>query len=194
MNHPRHAAIDETVRKAALGRMNRFLSHRAAPLLLPVGWGGDPAKEVTESYAVLDAALRVAVVRGLRRNDYGVSVLVVGDGTSPRTGALFATSTAWKVTSIDPAMKPMGAHATIPRLDCIRARLEDRPDLTADIVVAVHSHAPVAATRAACRPGGFVVSLPCCVAWPSAGAVENYLDGACLSPDRRVLVFHSEEV
>ncbi len=62
-------------------------------------------------------------------------------------------------------------------------------DVTAafDVVVAVHSHAPVDATRAACKPGGVIVSLPCCVAWPLDRG-ETWVDDRVLSPDRRFVV------
>lgn len=185
----RHIPVTEEVRKKAQRRVNRFLNLTSAPLLLSsVSWGMDPTKEITESIACWEAAMAWIVKSGRSQSDRSSSVLVVGDGHSPRTGALFACLSAWTVTSIDPAMREPGPHPTIHRLTSVRARLEERPDLRADIVVAVHSHATPAATRAAALPGGVVVAMPCCVPWTPREGAWTYADPACLSPDRQIIV------
>lgn len=182
----RHEPVTEAVRKAAQRRVNRFLERTTAPLLLQaVSWGTDPMKEITESEACWEAVLQWLVTSGRRQSD-PLSVLVVGDGRSPRTGALIACLSKWTVTSIDPGAAKEGPHPTIQRLTVVKARLETRPDLRADIVIAPHSHANPEATRAACLPGGVVVALPCCVPWTPLPHSRVYVDHACLSPDRTV--------
>ncbi len=185
----RHIPVTEEVRKAALRRLNRFMELTTAPLLLSaVSWGGDPTKEITESLACWEAVMQWVAATGRSQRDRSMSVLVVGDGRSPRTGALVACMSAWTVTSIDPKAASEGPHPTVQRLTTIRARLEERPDLRADVVIAPHSHASPEATRAACLPGGVVVAMPCCVPWAVLPHTRTYADHACLSPDRTVYV------
>lgn len=183
----RHAgmAIDLSVHQAAKRRLNKFLNLPCASrLLASVRWGLDPMKEITESMAVWEAVRRWARYRGVALSDRSIRALVVGDGRSPRTGALLALTLDWQVTSIDPALR---GDPQIDRLTVVPSRLEERPDLRADFVLAVHSHATVEATRRAGR-GGTVISLPCCVPWPIHDGCETWIDDACLSPDRRVVV------
>mgnify|MGYP000573623061 CR=1 FL=1 len=79
--------------------------------------------------AVFDVALDVARYARLDRADESVTVLVVGDGHSPRTGALVVLHTRWQVTVVDPVLTVQGQHPKIPRLTCMRARIEDLPEL-----------------------------------------------------------------
>lgn len=58
-------------------------------------------KEVTESIGAF-AAIKNHINVG-RADD--VDVFVVGDGHTPRTGALIASLTKWHVKSIDPQMR-----------------------------------------------------------------------------------------
>lgn len=170
----------------SLALLGRFLALPVAPdLLRTVRWSKDPAKEITESLATVLHVYEVAARRGLRRGDRSVSVLVVGDGTTPRTGASVAMTSAWTVTSVDPASTWDGA---VERLATVRARLEDLPGLTADIVIGVHSHASVAATRAAVRPGGFLCVMPCCVPWVPAEGAEVTVGAGVMSPARTLIV------
>ncbi|MCA9333531.1 hypothetical protein KC963_00625 [Candidatus Saccharibacteria bacterium] len=59
------------------------------------------AKEITESYAALNAFYKHF---NLRYKEDDVLILVVGDGAQPRTGVTFAFNTPHIVVSIDPAM------------------------------------------------------------------------------------------
>ena len=185
----RHAATPNTadVYEAAINRVDRLLRRRSKfAELIMAGWGAKPFKELTESLAVLDVALDLARYSRLERGDPSVTVLV-GDGHSPRTGALVAMETGWTVTSIDPVLSVDGPHPKIARLTCIRARLEDRPDLCARLVLAPHSHAPPELTRRAAS-GGQVVSMPCCVPWPLHAGVETRISKACVARDRTVYI------
>lgn len=173
----------------AMKLIDRFLNLRVAPLLMSaVSWSGKPAKEITESYATLKAVLAHAEERGFDRAAARVSVLVVGDGTSPRTAALVACLTGWTVTSIDPLLRVDGPHPEIRRLTCVRGRLEEHPELRADIVIGVHSHATPKATRAAVLPGGFLVVMPCCVPWAPADEARITVAKGVLSPARLLIV------
>lgn len=186
----RHAgmAVDAEVHRQGRARLNHFLSLSFAPTLLPFFASAvNPAKEITESMGAAIAVLRWQRYRSIDRGDHGVRVVVVGDGSQPRTGALIACMTGWQVVSVDPAMKPHRAADGINRLTCVRARIEDAGLVDADFVVAVHSHAPVEATRAVARVGGIIVSIPCCVPWPTDRG-ETFIDPAMICPDRRIIV------
>lgn len=181
-------AVDAEVHRLGRARINHFLSLSFAPRLLPFFASAiNPAKEITESMGAALTVLRWQRYRGFDRGDHDVRVVVVGDGRQPRTGALLACMTGWQVVSVDPDMKPHKGAATIDRLSCVRARIEDAGIDGADFVVAVHSHAPVEATRAVARVGGIIVSIPCCVPWPT-DAGEVFVDSAMICPDRRVIV------
>ena len=188
MNHDcfHHVGLEQ-YKQAQLKIDNLLKSPIGSDLLGVVNWGGSPLKELSESISAFDAVWRVSRQLGLAQNDPSVSVLVVGDGTTPRTGALIARSSAWQVTSIDPLLKRNGPYP-VKRLSCVKGRLEDYPELSADIVVAVHSHATVDATRAACRCPGAVVSMPCCVPWPIQDGQQTWIDDAVISPMRRIVV------
>ena len=165
-----------------------FVGLRCAPgLLSVVGWGGDPAKEISEAMACAEAVRRRVPHGALA--DRRRSVLVVGDGVSPRVGAMVALRSGWSVLSVDPLMRVVGPHPTISRLTCQRDRIEAVDGLF-DIVIACHSHAPVVATQARLKPGGLGVTLECCVSWASApGLIESYEDPRCLSAARTVRVW-----
>jgi hypothetical protein len=123
------------------------------------------AKELAESMAAFNAVRDYCVLRReskhrramrneqkgvLRFEDSSVTLVAVGDGTTPRTAVLFAFRTAWRCISIDPALRTWekrpwaGIH-----------RLEEHPrkvqDVTINItgktsrvvVVAWHAHVPL---------------------------------------------------
>lgn len=117
------------------------------------------AKEITESFAAYSAAKTL----DWSFKDRSINVVVVGDGTTPRTGATFAFRTGWRVTSVDPRLK--GTLWNTDRLNCFIGRIEDfqlvssRPVL----IVAVHNHACLtAAVRSIKAPLTACIAIPCC--------------------------------
>lgn len=82
---------------------DELLTLRSAPQLLALRlWPN--AKELTESFACF-AAAREQLADLFSPDDPSVTVVVVGDGLTPRTAALFAFRTRWKAISIDPLME-----------------------------------------------------------------------------------------
>lgn len=158
-----------------------------APLLLPLF---PNLKEVSESFAAF-AAVRSHLPE-FRTSDRDVTVVAVGDGTTPRTGATFALRTRWRAVSIDPRLRPRRIARHIDRLEWIPERIEatcTKADRA--IVVAVHSHADLgAAVRSVDARVVAVVAIPCCVRQVLDHAPDiEFDDAACLSPHRRVLVW-----
>jgi len=153
------------------------------------------AKEITESFGAYNA------VRKHLQNDYSftdktVTCYVIGDGCKPRTGAVFAFRTAWKVLSIDPKCSlPDGEHPQIDRLWTIKARIEDlqfkHHPQSKVLVVCVHSHALLSNVLGAiCMDDFTIVNIPCCV--PSDLTEEPniiYQDWGITSPERTVEIY-----
>ena len=193
---------------AALSRpsdhLDRFFTH---PCKAKLASFFPNAKEVTETFGAFHAVKQH--LPHLRQGDPNVMVLVVGDGHSPRTGALFALSSAWSVWSFDPLMS-LKYRGVSERLQLVDAKIEDvfgwsMPNKRF-LVVAVHSHAELkhAVAKVRACAGMDVVSIPCCVPqWvpyldpcgeqtvvPVPPTVE-YEDPAILSPERRVKVWRN---
>jgi len=160
------------------------------------------AKEITESWAMLEAAKKVDV------NLDECTVVVVGDGCAPRTGAIFAYFTKALVISVDP-------NANIPhwvehcekqakigyepeRISFAKMKIED---IVFDgngktvIVVWPHSHADMNKADITNYGRRIDISMPCCVKIPSNWMSKphvTYTDFNVLSPKRDVHIWDSE--
>lgn len=105
-------------------------------------------KEVAESmsmfYAVEEKLMKWD--SAIDRKAENINVVVVGDGTKPRTAAIFAFNTKWKCWSIDPDMRKED-YSSVQRLTVIKSKVEDvEPiDFGNEIVIIImpHSHAPI---------------------------------------------------
>lgn len=149
------------------------------------------AKEITESFAVFHA-IKKALGPALLA-DPSVTVICPGDGTQPRTGALFALRSKWTVFSVDPIMRPRhvnGRHF-IERLHAIKDRAGQFPvGANRVIVAACHSHAPLSQVLAPIRAERIdVASLPCCVPDDIGEPSRTYLDRGCWSPHNRINLY-----
>ena len=149
-------------------------------------------KEITESMAMLDAAINYS---GFDKKDNSVQVFVVGDGKRPRTGILFAYFTSWNVRSIDPLMdynwwdhyyEFKAKEGQIPkRIKVYNSMIEDYefPHRVLDyesnnkLLILPHSHASMETCLdklGTCT----VINMPCCKKFPdklqSREAVAQY--------------------
>lgn len=120
------------------------------------------AKELTESMSVYHYA-RYHLRELYPLKDLGVTLVSVGDGCTPRTAALFAFRSAWQCISIDPRLRDKDWDTQ--RLLASRCRVEEvNLKFHRVVIVAVHSHASLAATLDHVR--GYrraLIALPCCV-------------------------------
>lgn len=161
------------------------------------------SKEVTESFGAY-AAVRQHL-RDLALNDPAITMVAVGDGHTPRTAATFAMRSAWRCWSVDPNLAETSGKGPrhrpasrrwdqIDRLTVRPSRIED-VRIVCDgpcVIVAVHSHAVLAAALAVIEaPRVAVVAMPCCVPQtvPGREADIAYEDAGVTSPQRRVLVW-----
>lgn len=154
-----------------LGYIDRFLRLKCAsdlvrPKLFP------DSKEITESFGAWQA-----IVRNYR-DDYNpsddkIKCIVVGDGCSPRTGALVAHLSRWEVWSVDPRLRDKWCNQDIDRLYVVPTKIEDafitwESRATKIILLYVHSHAPFQqyiskVANTAHLEHLLIISIPCCV-------------------------------
>ncbi|KAL0487426.1 hypothetical protein AKO1_000842 [Acrasis kona] len=150
--------IDRFLRK---DRLHAVLQYKVFPNI----------KEVSESmsayYAVMNC-LRSTTGRS-KFGDPTTKCYVVADGSTPRTGAIFALSTNWLIYSIDPVMKTNnGAAKKLERLSCHQSTAEDfvipeQVEGALSVVVAVHSHANFNDFWQRLPTPKIGVAIPCCV-------------------------------
>ncbi|TDH65287.1 hypothetical protein CCR75_000693 [Bremia lactucae] len=161
----------------SLRYLNEFIGKlNCAPELLQHGLYPD-AKEITESMALFNAVRRYIEPKSSNNNssesssDKDDGIVVVGDGNTPRTAALFAfRMRGWKCFSVDPAMdkgpneRTIG-WANISNLVTICNKIENvRIILRRVIVVLVHAHVALDQALGAVQADRVcgVVTLPCC--------------------------------
>lgn len=98
--------------------------------------------------------------------DKSVTVVVVGDGVTPRTGAMFAFRSKWNVISVDPLMKCKKKFKSIDRLTMFKGRIEELDQIDSDklIIVGVHSHASAQVSWNVGKDAkeSAFINIPCC--------------------------------
>jgi len=152
-------------------------------------------KELSESYAAFNAVEKH--LPHLNRKDPNVAVIVIGDGTRPRTAALFAYLTRWTAYSTDPRMKP-GYYGE--RIVTNTMKHEDAVyhigDATKILVVAVHSHGPLSLAHRQIDSNLplkslSVVSMPCCYDqwYGKFPASVQYEDPLVWSPKNKITIW-----
>lgn len=181
-------------RLSSMRYVSEALALKCAPDLLSQGlWPERSAlKEITESFAAFNAVRRHIPWVDLK--DRETTLVVIGDGATPRTAATFALRSAWDCHSIDPALSKK--EFAIRRLTVHRSKASDvRIWAKQAIVVSVHSHASFEES-VGCVEGAermAYVAIPCCFAHTLAQRPPNveYTDTGILAPDRRVYVWRA---
>lgn len=183
----------------AAGRkhINDFLNLKCAPDMLERGLFPN-AKEITESNAAYHAT---RYLPGYDLNDGDVRLIAVGDGTTPRTAAMFAFRSKWQCLSIDPGLRK--TEWRTDRLYCIPKKIEDvRPlcwmaPCERAVIVAVHSHAKLQdSLRIVNAKHLAVIAIPCCVPQRLRGPDgdvkpdRRYRDTGIWSPKNEVLIWN----
>ena len=146
-------------------------------------------KEISESMAAF-VAVKDHIPYALK--DPSVSVVVVGDGHTPRTGVLFARLTAWNVYSIDPVLRI--ADYKTDRLFLVKKKVEDILPLVANkvVIVSVHSHASAMdSIGSTVANDKWFINIPCCVPCDyKENPVYSYIDDGILSPKNKIDIYH----
>ncbi|KAL3661991.1 hypothetical protein V7S43_012799 [Phytophthora oleae] len=173
--HQAAATISSAAPPVSLRYLNEFVGKlHCAPALLQHGLFPD-AKEVTESMALFNAVRRYIEpkdeAKATNKDCKHDGIVVVGDGNTPRTAAMFAfRMRGWKCYSVDPAMeKGTSARskgwADVANLVVVRNKIENvRIALRRAIVVLVHAHVTLDQALSAVQAEQVcgVVTLPCC--------------------------------
>jgi hypothetical protein len=175
------------------------------------------AKDVSESMAALQGALRHGNIDKDNASGAHVSCICVGDGSTPRSAVLAAYLQRWTCISVDPALpeKWQGPHATVRGLTGFSGTLEEfmASPMTQDgnrrdapfrhlILLCVHSHARF--VGAAAVPNIIkryhnipttLVSLPCCAKFRHVGDIGRppnvkYDDDCVFSACRSVEIWN----
>lgn len=125
-------------------------------------------KEITESVGAWVAAYNNLILPGLvNRTSDLVDVIVVGDGHTPRTAALFAMLSKWDCFSVDPVLRDK--EYNIKRVYLFHVKIEEfifYGGNTHDaIIVCVHSHAKLSESINSVRhyKNKYLINIPCCV-------------------------------
>jgi len=125
--------VSFTIPGINMSYIDRFLGWKCAHELLDLEIYN--ARELTESIAMRQAAVKVKKGLGIDNRNTEVLIVVVGDGATPRTGAIIAYTTSWKVRSVDPQMRSEWIHNDpyeddyinnrIRRIACYRNTIEN---------------------------------------------------------------------
>lgn len=193
--HEGRDGISFHLRRPSMRYLDELVQLRCGADLLALGIYPN-AKEVTESFACVNAARRLLGDAAMK--DPTWTCVVVGDGSTPRTGAAFAFRTKWSVWSVDPGMRDgfcTDDHG-VSRLSCIGEKIEDVawtvPNWEKLLIVCPHSHVSLPAVLAALpAKERHVIAIPCCVEqWlETAPPYTKYDDWGIWSPERAVYIW-----
>lgn len=160
--------------------LDAFLRLKCASDLIAAGCFPN-AKEVSESMGAVRAIRETLWDDGIVPGSGDVTAVVVGDGHTPRTGALLACTSAWDVVSIDPRMRTKDSWRHIRRLTTLRGIVQDvgpRLSLKPTVVlVLVHAHVStqIAIKSLPLQDAKRVaaISIPCCMADDAVRGLQN---------------------
>jgi hypothetical protein len=182
--------VNVSIKQKSSRYLDEFVQLRCAPDLLAYNLFPN-AKEITESVAAFNAYRKY--FRHIPTNDPDVAACVVGDGSTPRTAALFAMRTAWQVWSVDPNMKEKTSWKRIQRLYLKKAKIEDFSHLKFDLLILVHAHVDLESLQGMTQN---IICIPCCFRQDSFchyGPDFEYDDFGIWSPKRTVKIWRDFE-
>lgn len=149
-------------------------------------------KEISETMAVYDAVRKHP---DFDQENEEVTMISVGDGSTPRTAGFFAFMTHWQCISVDPQLKTEGSHPDIDQLQCFPDRIQEHEfDFDGKAVLtAVHSHADLQeSVDAVDAEEILVIAMPCCepLELEDREPDKEYADWGCFSPERTIKIWH----
>lgn len=130
-----------------------------------------------------------------------VTVIVVGDGKTPRTAALINFLTPYKTISIDPEMDDSKDWSYIRNLTVYKEKFEDwiekvyKPSIYFGkrpvIILYPHSHAPIKLTERINSEKKWVIKLECCTSDRLDGICLSYKDEYIMSPKNTMYIWNN---
>lgn len=156
--------------------LEEFLMLKCAPDLLIAGVYPN-TKEITEAMGMFHAAIPYGE---LKLCGVPHTAVVVGDGHTPRLGALLAFRTNWNVYSVDPEMRIEKYANVFRRLCTLKSKIEDtKIDCAGQptILFLPHSHADMNAAVGSLDNWATlkVISMPCCVSIPENWSTRKHV-------------------
>lgn len=148
-------------------------------------------KEITETMATYSAVVRK--MHGFDPTDDEITMISVGDGSTPRTAGFFAYMTHWECISVDPKLR-VNDFQEIRQLEMYDGRIQEY-EFKGDrvILTAVHSHADLQdSVDAIDAEEILVVAMPCCetLELDDHEPIKEYADWGCFSPQRTIKIYH----
>ena len=130
----------------------------------------------------------------IQHEDPDIVCIVVGDGTRPRTAALFAYLTKWTCISIDPELKEGKNDGAMERVFPIKSRVEDVTPTEFDsslVIILPHSHAKIEdCLQLTSKQKRFIITLPCCVSHHLDMPIRKiYQDKYIWSPKKEITIW-----
>lgn len=123
-------------------------------------------KEITEAMGMYYAVI-YCLKQMNKRSDPSIDLISIGDGNTPRVGALFAYRSAFTCYSIDPALKLNEKYDKINRLHIIKDRIQKVGNVFKNerLKIVVHCHSHVNLDEAAKYIDNVIltVAMPCCM-------------------------------
>lgn len=181
--------------------LKRFINSKSCEELIGLFTTcGNPAKEITESWGMLEAAKKYC------KELYNWKVIVVGDGKTPRTGAFLAFYTGADVLSIDPDVdmarfEKFKNRFRVKRVECVAAKIEDITEIDCGekpcLVIWPHSHGNMNNCNIINYSVRVDIALPCCVQIPKNWLERphiHYFDFKITSEKRQVYVWGADHV
>lgn len=165
--------------------LDQFIRDRSSVDLMRLKIYPD-VKEVSEAYGMLYAAKRYL------SSGKTWKIICVGDGSTPRCGALFAYHTRYEVYSVDPALPIdcLERYYEIKRLYPVPYQIEDcQYSGENGLIISCHSHAKLSTVIKSCKfKNTVLISMPCCVPddLPSSLLNSYNEDWGVHSPQRRI--------
>jgi hypothetical protein len=172
--------------------MDEFIKLKCAPDMLLLNLFPD-VKEITESFATYNA-VRKHFKHTYDFSDPSVTIIVVGDGSTPRTAATFAFRSNWECISVDPNLKIRDRYQQIKRLEIFDSKIEECSfDFDKVIILHVHSHVKIETSLKHIKANErHLISMPCCV--PQVHDREpdvEYDDWGCWSPKNKIKIWRN---
>jgi len=149
--------------------ISRFLNLNSAVELLPLFRSNSPTKEIQESFSFYYAFTeKIQAWTDIDFKDENVSVIVCGDGVTPRTAALFALLTKWDCISCDPLMREHD-YSKFNRLTVLKCKAEElrfKDLVIKDTVILIFPHSHVLDINKIYQvykdKKVWILNLPCC--------------------------------
>ena len=197
--------IQLKTKKVSLRYLDEFIKLKCASNLIQANLFPN-AKEITESMGAYNTVRKYLWER-FHPGDSNVICIVVGDGHTPKTGALFAYRTRWTILSIDPVMyrakldmgQGLYAPAGIERLTVVRDKIQSRylgiPLETKKILfICIHSHAKLSdCIKQVKGAKACLVNIPCCIPSDLSSLPDiSYEDWGIHSEKRKIEIYKDQ--